>query len=138
MSYKLHVSNSIISSLVEHADKSLPLESAALLFGMIEEDEYFVSESYCVSNAANSSTTFLVDPELQYKLMMDAESRGFTMVGIFHSHPVKSPAFPSTTDLENMKLNPVVWLVASKQTGSWTYAAYLFIDENIVDVEIVD
>jgi proteasome lid subunit RPN8/RPN11 len=137
MSYKLHVSNSIISSLIEHADNSLPLESVALLFGVIEEDNFFVSEVHCVPNAANSSTTFFVEPELQYRLMMDAESRGFTMVGIFHSHPSKSPTFPSTTDLKNMMLNPVVWIVASKQPSSWSYAAFLYINEEIIEVEIV-
>lgn len=53
---------------------------------------------------------------------MDADTRGESMVGIFHSHP--APPRPSQSDLNNMRLNPVIWIIASKITGNWEMRAY--------------
>jgi proteasome lid subunit RPN8/RPN11 len=125
----------MLTALIDHAEDTLPMESVSLLFGTYEQDDYTVSEAHNLPNIADSKTTFLVEPETQYRLMIDAESRNLTLVGIFHSHP--APPVPSETDLENMKLNPVVWIIASKQTGTWRYAAYLNKNNRIANVEII-
>ncbi|MFW9918050.1 MAG: Mov34/MPN/PAD-1 family protein [Candidatus Thorarchaeota archaeon] len=123
MEYALVVPQANIDKLLDHAEDCLPLEAVALLFGVIEEDRIIARSIELLDNVANSRTTFLVDPVIQYNLLVDAEERGEDLVCIFHSHP--APPVPSSTDLRNMKLNPVVWLIASKITGQWEYKAYL-------------
>jgi len=134
LSYKLHISIADIESLVKHADLGFPRESVALLFGTIDRFDYTVSTVHCISNEADSRTTFSVNPEEQYILMMEAESLGLELVGIFHSHPASM--YPSSTDMKNMRLNPVVWMIASKESAYWEYAAYLLLDENLIAVQI--
>ena len=135
LSYRLHISRLELELLIDHASRSLPMEAAALLFGTTKDMDYIVDRVEHVQNVLESTTTFSVDPEEQYRLMMDAESEGLELIGIFHSHP--APAVPSTRDKRNMELNPVVWLIASKESGEWEFAAYILLDGSVKDVTII-
>ena len=135
MQYRLHLSTSDLNTLHRHAEASLPLEAAALLFGHISEQSVITARIELVSNEAKSGTTsFMVNPEDQYRLLVEAEERGEELVGIFHSHP--APLYPSSRDLENMKLNPVVWLIASKESGAWLSKAFLMDGDQVIEVEL--
>ncbi len=135
MQYKLHLSTVDIDTLHNHAEVNLPMEAAALLFGYISESLVTVNRIELVYNEASSSTTsFMVNPEEQYRLLIEAEEQGEDLVGIFHSHP--APPFPSSRDQQNMKLNPVVWLIASKDSGSWVSKAFLMEDDQIREVDL--
>lgn len=134
MQYTLRLSAEALEQLYEHAEVNLPLEAPALLFGHIENDSIIVETVSLVDNEAKSRTSFEVNPEEEYKLILEAEERGEEMVCIFHSHP--APATPSSSDLRNMKLNPVIWLIASKITGQWESRAFILDGEQIVEVKI--
>lgn len=127
--------SSQLETLHEHAEGALPLEAVALLFGQVMESQVEVASIELMENMANSSTSFEVDPEREYRLLVDAEERGQDLVGIFHSHPALPE--PSARDKRNMKVNPVVWLIASKLTGRWECNAFVYEDERVQRVEIV-
>ena len=135
MQLALRLSENDLNSLHAHAEKSLPLEAAALLFGRVQNNDVIVSHVELVPNIAKSKTSFSVDPETEYKLLVEAEERGEDLVGIFHSHP--APPKPSTSDLRNMRLNPVVWLISSKLTGSWISRAFILDEDNLNEVNLV-
>ena len=135
MQIALRLPRVALEVLHNHAEEALPLESVALLFGNVKDVEVVVTRVELLENVAASTTSFAVDPEREYHLLMDAEGRGEEMVGIFHSHP--APPRPSSRDLRNMRLNPVVWAIASKSTGSWETRAFLLEDENLTNVRIV-
>lgn len=134
MIHELHLARSDHGDMLNHAENTLPLESVALLFGVIEEPIVYVRRVVRVSNASESPTRFSVEPEEQYRLYMEAESLGEELVGIFHSHP--APPHPSATDLRYMKLNPVVWLIASKVTGEWRTAAFILENDTLSQVTV--
>jgi proteasome lid subunit RPN8/RPN11 len=122
-----------LNHLHKHAENNLPLEAAALLFGHVSDLAVEVSHTELVHNEASfRMTSFMVNPEEQYRLLVEAEERGEELVGIFHSHP--APPFPSSRDQQNMKLNPVVWLIASKESGKWVSKAFLMEDDQIQEV----
>jgi len=124
-----------LDALHNHAESNLPLEAAALLFGRVSESSVTVNRIELVYNEASSSTTsFMVNPEEQYRLLVEAEEQGEELVGIFHSHP--APPFPSNRDQQNMKLNPVVWLIASKDSGNWVSKAFLMEDDQVKEVDL--
>ena len=79
-------------------------------------------------------TAFSVNPEIEYELLIEAEEQGEDLVGIYHSHP--APPVPSETDLRNMRLNPVIWLISSKLTGDWITNAYVLVGDNVDKVSI--
>ncbi|MFX1560031.1 MAG: M67 family metallopeptidase [Promethearchaeota archaeon] len=135
MQYSLHLSLSDLDVLHKHAETSLPSEAAALLFGHVSNSLVVVNRIELVHNEATSSkTSFMVNPEEQYRLFVEAEERGEELVGIFHSHP--APPYPSTRDQQNMELNTVVWLIASKESGKWASKAFLMENHQIQEVDI--
>ena len=135
MQYYLHLSIMDMDTLHNHAEVNLPMEAVALLFGHVSESSVTVNRIELVHNEASSSTTtFMVNPEEQYRLLIEAEEQGEELVGIFHSHP--APPFPSSRDQRNMKLNPVVWLIASKDSGNWVSNAFLMEDDQIKEVDM--
>ena len=135
MKSSIHLFEEQTSQLLAHAETQLPQEAVALLFGTFSDDHTLVQHIELLPNdSTNNQTSFSVDPEIQYKLLMAADERGETMVGIFHTHP--APPRPSSSDIKNMKLNPVVWLVASKTTGEWIVRAYVLEKDTPVEIPI--
>ena len=135
MHYELHLFEHDFARLQQHAETCFPGEAVALLFGIISENIVYAN---CVEPMENESkinrTTFSVNPESEYQLLIEAEERGESLVGIYHSHP--APPEPSKTDLRNMRLNPVVWIIASKLTGNWIAKAYVLQDESTNEIPI--
>lgn len=135
MHYELHVSEQDFVRLQQHAEINLPREAVALLFGIISENIVCVNRVELLENESKANrTAFSVNPENEYKLLIEAEERGESLVGIYHSHP--APPEPSKTDLRNMRLNPVIWLIASKLTGYWITKAYILQNENANEIPI--
>jgi proteasome lid subunit RPN8/RPN11 len=122
--------------LYEYAEENQPNEAAALLFGTVSKSSLTIKHIELVLNQSSSSiTSFNVDPEEQYRLLVEAEERNEELVCIFHSHP--APPYPSATDMQNMKLNPVVWLIASKESGTWESQAYILNEDSVEDVRVI-
>ncbi len=135
MQYTLHLTAKDLDALHDHAESSLPFEAVALLFGTYSELLVTVTRIELTYNEASLRTTaFMVNPEEQYRLLVEAENRGEELVGIFHSHP--APPHPSNRDKQNMKLNPVVWLIASKESGSWITKAFLLHNNHVRQVAL--
>jgi len=135
MHYELHISETHLNCLHQHAETCFPLEAAALLFGTISGTSIHTDRIELVGNdSTDRYTTFSVNPEEEYHLLVEAEEKGESLIGIFHSHP--APPRPSSTDLRNMRLNQVVWLIASKQSGVWISKAYLFENGDAVEITI--
>ncbi|MFW9835509.1 MAG: Mov34/MPN/PAD-1 family protein [Candidatus Thorarchaeota archaeon] len=135
MQYTLHLSTLDIDKLHTHAETELPREAAALLFGIVSGHSIIVNRVELVQNdAISNKTQFIVNPEEQYRLMIEAEEQDEDLVGIFHSHP--APPFPSSRDQKNMKLNPVVWLIASKESGNWVSKGFLMDNDQVNKVDL--
>jgi proteasome lid subunit RPN8/RPN11 len=133
--YRLHISSEDFSRLKKHAEDMHPTEAVALLFGIISGASVSTTRIELMENIALANhTSFSVDPEAEYELLIGAEEQDELLVGIFHSHP--APPQPSSTDLRNMRLNPVVWLVASKLSGNWIIKGYLLENDEILEVAI--
>ena len=133
--YQLHISRRNLKRLNEHAEMLLPQEAVALLFGTTTGASVYANRVELMKNTSTSFlTSFSVDPEAEYTLLIDAEKRGELLVGIFHSHP--APPKPSLTDLKNMRLNPVIWLIGSKLTGSWIIKGYVLDADDVAEVVI--
>lgn len=136
MQRSLHLSMDKMLLLHEHADTNLPDEAAALIFGNVSENSIHAKHVELVLNESSSTvTSFNVNPEEQYRLLVEAEERNEELVCIFHSHP--APPYPSKTDRRNMRLNPVVWLIASKDSGTWESRAYILVNDEIEEVRLV-
>jgi proteasome lid subunit RPN8/RPN11 len=82
-------------SMLEHVLAARPMEGCGLLaVGATGE----VVRAYCLDNIDRSSTAFTLDPEGHFAAITDAEAHGWSIGGVFHSHPHGS-AVPSPVDL---------------------------------------
>ena len=135
MHFEFHISEQDLMLLHQHAETSLPSEAVALLFGTTTNNVVKANRVEMVENDSESQkTSFSVNPEIEYQLLMESEELGETLVGIYHSHP--APPKPSKTDLKNMRLNPVIWLISSKLTGEWISKAYILDEAKVCEVPI--
>jgi proteasome lid subunit RPN8/RPN11 len=135
MQIELHISRRNLTRLYEHAEMRLPTEAVALIFGTISGNSVNAHRVELMDNVSPATlTSFSVEPEAEYNLLLEAEERRESLVGIFHSHP--APPRPSSTDLRNMRLNPVIWLVASKLTGTWIIKGYVLDAKDVAEVII--
>ncbi|MGC2598948.1 MAG: M67 family metallopeptidase [Nitrososphaeraceae archaeon] len=131
----MRISQTQLTELVDIATSSLPNESCALLAGEVKDMKIWkdirVVEIIAARNADQSIVSFSVDEIELIELYERAEARGLQIVGIFHSHPSK-PA-PSSTDVEFMRINPIVWLIYSSVTHE--FRAYI-LENELQDVEM--
>ncbi len=122
-----------MDDLLNYAKGMSPLEAVAFLLGMAKGDLYSVSEIKSVNNADKSAVSFSVDPQELYDVYVLAEKAGLSIVGLFHSHPA-SP-YPSTIDMNFMKMNPFVWVIAS--SIDWRIGAFILTGSHIAPVKII-
>jgi [CysO sulfur-carrier protein]-S-L-cysteine hydrolase len=100
-----------IDILRKHAIENAPNESCAILFGKNENERFITKEVFLTTSEKPSPISFKIlaaELLLAYK---KAEEEDLEMA-IFHSHP-HSEAYPSVTDLENMRWNPYPWVIFS-------------------------
>lgn len=62
-------------------------------------DDDRVVEVYPTDNADSSPTSYTIPPQEHLEALNDAESKGWRIGGVFHSHP-DGPAQLSATDIE--------------------------------------
>lgn len=129
---KILISENQKQQLINHAKKSTPNESCAILFGTTLDNTYHVSEVYLTENIEKSNVNFTISNEELIDAYKTAEEKKLDIVGIFHSHP-DSQAIPSETDKKFMQINPVIWVIYSGITDALN-AFYL--DKTLQDVTI--
>jgi [CysO sulfur-carrier protein]-S-L-cysteine hydrolase len=89
----IEIPQQIRDQMVAHAFNELPNEACGLLAGRDGRAEAF----YPMRNADESPMTYRLDPKEQLQTFEDIESKGWDVVGIFHSH-THTEAYPSETD----------------------------------------
>ncbi|MDP9494300.1 MAG: M67 family metallopeptidase [Actinomycetota bacterium] len=81
-------------AILAHADNCLPDECC----GLIATEGGGIRFVYPLTNANPSPVSFTVDPNEHFGAMRHAESQGWEITGVFHSHPQGEPT-PSPTDV---------------------------------------
>lgn len=111
-----------IDALRDAAELALPLESCALLIGIIRDDDAIVEDIKLLRNTAYSDIMFILDPDELYSIYKKIRDEGKEIVCIFHSHP--SHPRPSKTDLKYMTINQIPWLIMSNI--SYAFDVYIY------------
>ena len=79
--------------IVDHCLAELPNEGCGLL--ALEEDR--IVHVYPTANQDASPHSYTIPPQEHYDALVDAESKGWQIGGVFHSHP-GGPAEMSSVD----------------------------------------
>jgi len=124
---KLVIQERLLEELKQFAEKAKPNESCALIIGKKPalSSRYVVASKTILTDnvSSNPSVQFEINPEDLLKAYNYADSTKQAIIGVFHSHP--APAAPSPTDIQNMKINPCVWIIlgGENQLAAYQYRA---------------
>lgn len=100
--------NEQIQEIIAHAQAEAPLEAGGLLAG----SGATIERVYPMENTDRSETSFLLNPEEQYRVFVEIEELGYELAGIYHSHP-HSDAYPSARDMEMAYYPEAVYVIVS-------------------------
>ena len=110
-------------AILAHADNCAPDECCGLL---ATDAEGGVRFAYPLTNADPSPLSYTVDPDEHFHALRHAESRGWEIAGVFHSHP-QGPAMPSMVDVQAALEPDWMYLIAvpGEIRGFWIRAGVI-------------
>ena len=118
--------------MFRHAQEGLPNEACGILAGQAGRPVRF----FPARNAERSPTRYVVDPQDQLRILNELYSKGWDLLGIFHSH-THTQAFPSSTDVSLAANWPdAFYLIASLQTDPPDLRAFRIVDGQVREEEI--
>ena len=108
----LHLSDDLAARILMAAGKSFPAECCGLIEGSDTPDGWHAQTIHEGANLADDPRRhFLIDPELQFKLLRELRGGETRIIGCFHSHP-GGGSEPSATDASNAAEDDFLWLIA--------------------------
>ncbi|GAB4478368.1 MAG: hypothetical protein Kow00124_22670 [Anaerolineae bacterium] len=112
---KLVITTDQLTEIAAHVAGGAPLEVCGFLGGKGET----ALAVYPVVNVAPDPTCgFLMDPQAQYRALMDIDKRGWEVAAIYHSHPPGGRGDPSPTDVRYASFYPgILHLIAVPSWG---------------------
>jgi proteasome lid subunit RPN8/RPN11 len=111
------LADQIKEAILVHASNCAPDECCGLL---AMDPEGAIRFAYPLTNADPSPVSYTVDPDEHFHALRHAESRGWEIAGVFHSHP-KGPPAPSVMDVQRALEPDWVYLIAAEDDvrGFW-------------------
>jgi proteasome lid subunit RPN8/RPN11 len=124
---KLAISPNLLETIGAAARRADPCECCGLIEGAVAEDGWRATAVHETRNLARDPARhFLVDPEVQFRLMRRLRGTERDVIGCFHSHP-GGRAEPSAHDRESAAEDGFVWLIAAvKPNEEPAFAAFVF------------
>lgn len=116
MSETLHLPEPLRRLIIDHCAQTLPNEGCGLI---ASDGSGKVVGIYPTANLDKSPTGYTVPPQEHFAALSDAESNGWELSGVFHSHPHGS-ARPSMVD------------VAAALDPEWVYLVVGLLGEPVI------
>ncbi|MGH8871926.1 MAG: Mov34/MPN/PAD-1 family protein [Acidimicrobiia bacterium] len=120
---RVRLPDQIRRAILVHADNCAPNECCGLLAA---DEKGRITFAYPLSNVAPSPVGYTVDPDEHFHALAHAESMGWEIAGVFHSHPA-GPAVPSVTDVRTALEPGWMYLIAApgELRGFWIRAGVI-------------
>jgi proteasome lid subunit RPN8/RPN11 len=123
----LVIGEELLEAIRAAARRAYPSECCGLIEGAASEDGWRASAVHSAANLAEEpSRHFLIDPDVQFRLMRSLRGTGRDIIGCFHSHP-GGDAEPSQRDREGAGESGFLWLIVGAREGEEPeVAAFVF------------
>ncbi|PJF40325.1 MAG: hypothetical protein CUN54_05720 [Phototrophicales bacterium] len=112
------LSKQLQAQIFEQMEATFPNEGGGFLLGDKDGDTTTITDVIAIENVFESEEQYhryAMTPQDWMRLEDEADSRGLTLLGYYHSHP-NSPAIPSEYDREHALPN-FVYIITSVQNG---------------------
>jgi [CysO sulfur-carrier protein]-S-L-cysteine hydrolase len=127
------MSTEVHAQIVALAYDCYPDEACGLIAGHPGSDH--VQRFYPCRNAAESARVYTIEPRDHLRAERDAESEGWEIVGVVHSHTHTEP-YPSPTDVTQAPDPSWQYVIVSLKRAAPDMRSYRIIDGVITDVPI--
>jgi proteasome lid subunit RPN8/RPN11 len=118
--------------IVGHAREEMPNECC----GIVASRDGAAVKVYRATNAEASPVRYGLDPQEQYRIMMELEDQDWTLGAIYHSH-TRSAAYPSQTDVNLAFYPDSLYLIVSLQDPDQPdLRAFTIVHSEIDEVEL--
>jgi proteasome lid subunit RPN8/RPN11 len=116
--------------IVAHVESERPNEACGLLGG----EGGIVRKVYPGENILHSPVAYEMDPRRQVEIMVEIESAGWELSGIYHSHP-GGPPVPSPTDVARAYYPESIFVILAPEAGGeWRGRAFRIEDGRVEEV----
>ena len=107
----MYISYAVARQIADHATAAAPDEACGLLAGRSDA----ISLALPVKNIASApASQFQLDPQEQLRALKAIDAKGFTLQGVYHSHPNSAP-IPSDEDIRGAIEESLLQLIVSLQ-----------------------
>jgi len=130
----LRMTAGVYTQMVSHCYDDLPNEACGLLAG--DPDVGKATMWYRAANVADSARLYTIDPLDHLRADRDAESRGLSILGVYHSH-THTPAYPSPTDVAQAPDPDWHYAIVSLAEEAPVVRSYRIVDGNISEEPVV-
>jgi proteasome lid subunit RPN8/RPN11 len=120
------------AEMISHCWEDYPLEACGLLGGTGTE----ALVCYPTANLAASARVYTVDPRGFLRADRDAEARGMSVIGVFHSH-THTVAYPSPTDVAQAPDPGWHYILVSLADGPPVVRSYRIVDGQVSEEPVV-
>ena len=110
----------------------LPNEACGLVAGTVDN----AKRCYPITNVANSSRIYELDPREHLRADRDAEDHGMSILGVYHSH-THTVAYPSPTDVAQAPDPGWHYILVSLADEAPSVRSYRIVDGNISEEPVV-
>lgn len=129
----LRLANDVYLRMVGHCYDGLPLEACGLVAGDPAAGKAIVC--YPTKNEAASARVYAIGFDYA-KAERDADERGITIMGVFHSH-THTDAYPSPTDVAQALDPSWHYVLVSLRDGAPVVRSYRIRDGKIAEEAVV-
>lgn len=148
----LRLPQNIYDQMIAHALEGFPLEACGLFAGEVNEPVFVEAESgewvpapdtdhtvslfYPTENEAASAQVYTIPGKAYLQSERDAESRGFQLQGVMHSH-THTDAYPSPTDVRQAPDPTWHYVIVSLRDQLPSLRSYRIIDGEITEEDVI-
>jgi [CysO sulfur-carrier protein]-S-L-cysteine hydrolase len=129
----LEFSDGAFAEMVAHAYQCYPEEACGLLGG--DPATGRVGVFYPCRNAAESARVYTIEPRDHLLADRDAERRGLSIIGVFHSHTHTEP-YPSPTDIEQAPDPEWHYVIVSLKREAPETRSYRVVDGGVTEEQV--
>ena len=130
----LRLPSEVYLTMIGHCIAGLPDEACGLLGGDPVTGE--ITTCYPTRNVAASAKVYTVDPLEHLRADRDAESRGASILGVFHSH-THTDAYPSPTDVAQAPDPGWHYVIVSLRDTHPVVRSYSIVDGKATEESVV-
>ena len=90
----VHLASDLSEVMIDHAQRDVPREACGLV---ASDSDGNLVHVYPLANVDPDPDRFVIDPRQHFSTIRSAEASGWSVAGVYHSHP-RGPGGPSATD----------------------------------------